>query len=175
MKKIRVTILAIISFLLLSFMSVPTATALSITPYACMDMGWHYRTFNKSTVFLPKGIHFKAGPGGEVEATIQGSLTVGAEYDASFSFSESAVVASAEQTFGVNLKLSATIATTFGFSHSIQNGMYGNLRFGNFGYEYDFEKYYLNSFCQKTSSEIGHVLKMPSASTWGYRYWETQN
>jgi hypothetical protein len=175
MKKLHLSLLAIIGLSLSMFIAAPSAKALTITPYACMDMGWHYRTYNKNTVFLPKGIHFKAGPGGEVVATVQGSLTVSAEYDASFSFSESAVVATAEQTFGINLKVSATIASSFSFSHPIQNGKYGNMRFGNFGYEYDFEKYYLNSYCQKTSSEIGHVLKMPSTSTWGYRYWETQN
>jgi hypothetical protein len=35
------------------------------------------------------------------------------------------------------------------------------------------KKYYVSSACSVTSSYVGTVTKMPSANTWGYRYWET--
>lgn len=35
------------------------------------------------------------------------------------------------------------------------------------------DKYYVNSMCQVTSDIKGTVNRMPSANTWGYRYWET--
>lgn len=35
------------------------------------------------------------------------------------------------------------------------------------------KKYYVDSACTVTSSYVGTVTTMPSANTWGHRYWET--
>ena len=47
------------------------------------------------------------------------------------------------------------------------------VQFGNWGYRMGVKKYYVNSACQVTSSYVGTVTRMPSANSWGYRYWET--
>ncbi|MGC5033862.1 hypothetical protein [Micromonospora sp. DT229] len=89
--------------------------------------------------------------------------------------SASAVVLSAELTFGINASVTSTISQTFNYSKPISNGKYGNLQFGNWGWRMGVEKYYLNASCAKTNSSTGTVTRMPSALTWGYRYWETSS
>lgn len=159
----------------LSFVQIQPSSALTITPYSCMDMGWHYRTYNKTQIFIPTGNKYTSGPGGTVTAAIQGTQTVSSEISASFTFSASAVVATASTTFGVTLGLSTSISESYSYSHIVSSGKYGNLQFGNRGYKYNFEKYYLNNLCQKTSSNIGQVLQMPTSNEWGYKYWETNS
>lgn len=85
----------------------------------------------------------------------------------------SAIVASAEGTFGIDATVSGSRSETMGYERTISsNSKYGHLQFGNWGYKMGVKKYY-ESACRVGSSYTGTVTKMPSANTWGYRYWET--
>jgi opacity protein-like surface antigen len=174
MKRIK-SISSMAMCLVFSVISVQPTAAVSVTPYSCLDMGWHYRTYNKTQIFIPTGKKYTSGPGGTVTASIQGTQTVSSEINASFTFSASAVVATASTTFGASFGLSTSISESYSYTHIVNSGKYGNLQFGNHGYKYTFEKYYLNNLCQKTSSNIGLVLRMPTSDHWGYRYWETNS
>lgn len=151
-----------------------TAAEPAPQPFACSDMGWHYRTFSRQDLHIGLGIHFKSGPGGTVSASIQKSLSTTVGVSMSTTFSASAIVSSAEATFGINASVTASIAQTFNFSRNISaNNKYGNLRFGNWGWSMGVEKYYLDNNCKQTQKFTGTVTRMPSANSWGYRYWET--
>ena len=52
---------------------------------------------------------------------------------------------------------------------------YGHLQFGNWGWKMKVCKYVISSTCATTSDVTGTVNRMPSASTWGFRYWETSS
>lgn len=85
--------------------------------------------------------------------------------------SGSAVVASAEATFGINASVTQTLSQSYSYSRKISsNTKYGNLRFGNWGWRMGLQKYYVNSSCNITTSYTGTVTRMPSALSWGYRY-----
>ncbi|MEV5691410.1 hypothetical protein [Micromonospora globbae] len=146
-----------------------------VTPMACVDMGWHYRTFSKQDLHIPAGIHFKSGPGGTVGASIQYNLSTTFAVSSGISVSASAVVLSAEGTFGINASVTSSLAQSYTYSRTISSGKYGNLQFGNWGWRMGVEKYYMNSSCVKTDSVTGTVTRMPSALSWGYRYWETSS
>ena len=87
--------------------------------------------------------------------------------------SVSTVVASAEATFGINASVTATLAQTYTFSHAITAGKYGHVQFGNWGWKMNLKRWVVNSACVVTSTVNGTVNKMPSAISWGFRYWET--
>ncbi len=173
MKKIRITILAIISFLILSFMAVPTATALSITPYACMDMGWHYRTFNIKDHFQPTTDELQSVGPSTLRMAITDTQTFSKEFNFSFAVNFDLLKADVEAKFGGALTWSdsSTIKKSFE-SDPIPAGKMGHVEYGNVGVKFDFEKYYLNSYCQKTQSFTEHITHM-SAGKWRFKYWIT--
>lgn len=144
-----------------------------VVPLACADMGTHYRVFNKQDVHIPLGIHYKSGPGGTVKASIQTSLSTTLKVSMSASFSAGALIAKAETTFGIEASVTATIQQTYEYSNNIKAGKYGHLQFGNWGWRMGVEKYTLDANCRKSSSVEGTVTSMPSAASWGYKYWET--
>ena len=143
--------------------------------FGCPDAGTHYRVFNKKDLHIPVGIDFKSGPGGSTKASIQNSLSTGVKVSAGVSFSAGALVAKAETTFGIESSVTASIAHTFEYSHNISSNKYGHLRFGNWGWRMGAEKYTVDRTCRVKNKVTGTVTAMPSASTWGYRYWETSS
>ena len=144
--------------------------------FGCGDQGTHYRVFNKKNdIHIPAGIDFKSGPGGSTKASVQHSLSTSLKVSMGAKFSAGALVASAETTFGIEASVTATIQQAFEYSHPIANNKYGHLRFGNWGWRMGVEKYTVDRNCRVTSSTKGTVTAMPSASSWGYRYWETSS
>ncbi|MBX6356302.1 MAG: hypothetical protein IRZ05_10680 [Micromonosporaceae bacterium] len=151
------------------------ARADGVTPFACAEAGTHYRTFSKQDLHIPLGIDFKSGPGGTVTASIQYNFSTTISVSISATVSTSAIVASAETTFGINASVTASIGSSYGYSHNITAGKYGHLQFGNWGWRMGVEKYVYDRNCRLTSDVTGTVTRMPSAASWGYRYWETSS
>ena len=141
---------------------------------ACAEYGWNYSTYSKTDIHLPSGVHWKNGPGGTVSASRESTQSASMSVSMSVSVSYSAIVAKAEGTFGIDATVSGSRSETMGYLRTISSSSrYGHLQFGNWGYKMGVKKYYVNSACDVTSSYVGTVNKMPSANTWGYRYWET--
>lgn len=140
---------------------------------ACSDAGWHYRTYSPSKIHIGTGLDFKNGPGGHVEATRQTNLTAATKISLGVEASVSSVVASAKASFGYDVTSTASQGETWGYGHDISPAHYGHLQFGNWGWRMNVEKYYMDASCRLTKSYTGTVPQMPSAKTWGYRYWET--
>lgn len=141
---------------------------------ACAEYGWNYSTYSKTNIHIPSGVHWKNGPGGTVSASRESTQSASMTVSMSVSVSYSAIVVEAEGTFGIDATVSGSRSETMGYSRTISsNSRYGHLQFGNWGYKMGLKKYYVNSACDVTSSYVGTVTKMPSANTWGYRYWET--
>jgi hypothetical protein len=155
--------------------SAATGEGDEISPNSCPEVGWHYRVFNKQDLHIPAGLHYKSGPGGTVSATVQHNLSATLGTSINTSVNGSLVVASAGVTFGINASVTSSISQTYTYSRNIAAGKYGNVQFGNWGWRMGLEKYYLASGCTVTSSYTGTVTKMPSAGSWGYRYWETNS
>jgi hypothetical protein len=175
MKKIQSTIITSIALLLLSLLGTPSAHAVSVTPYACMDMGWHYRTFNPVEHFEIMSGPKLRGPGGVFDEDFPGTYTTQQDFIGDFDFSKSTIVAVAESTFGKNLTLSSTTSGTFNFKSAIPLGAYLDVAFGYKSIKFEFEKYYLNSFCQKTTSHFGSVKKLARGKIWDHLPWEIYN
>lgn len=141
---------------------------------ACVDMGWHYDAYSKQDLHIPSGTHWKSGPGGTVSASKEYSQAASMSVSIGVSVSYSAIVAEAEASYGIDASTSSSRSETYTYSRNISsNSKYGHLQFGNWGWRMGVDKYYVNSVCRVTSEYTGTVNKMPSANTWGYRYWET--
>lgn len=147
----------------------------TIKPMACIDKGWHYSMSGLRDKHLPTGTHWKSGPGGQVEAAKERSQTASLSVSMGVSVSASTLVVEAEQSYGINASVSTTRSETYKYSRNISSGKYGHLQFGNWGWGMNVRKYYVNHACDVTKSYRGTVNKMPSANTWGYRYWETRS
>jgi hypothetical protein len=151
-----------------------SASALESSAQACAEYGWNYSTYSKTDIHIPSGVHWKNGPGGTVSASRESTQSASMSVSMSVSVSYSAIVAKAEGTFGIDATVSGSRSETMGYSRPISSSSkYGHLQFGNWGYKMGLKKYYVDSACSVTSSYVGTVTKMPSANTWGYRYWET--
>lgn len=152
-----------------------TASAAESGTQACIDYGWHYSTYSKTdNIHIPSGVHWKSGPGGTVSASRESTQSASMAVSMSVSVSYSAIVASAEATFGIDATVSGSRSETMGYSRTISsNSKYGHLQFGNWGYKMGVKKYYVDNVCRVGATYTGTVTKMPSANTWGYRYWET--
>lgn len=149
------------------------AQAEDVTPFACDEMGTHYRTYNLTNIHIPTGIDWKSGPGGTVTSSIESSQSATMGVSISATVSTSAIVASAEATFAIDASVTATRAQSYTYSNNISAGKYGHLQFGNWGWRMNVEKYTYNSSCVLTEDVIGTVTKMPSGNSWGFRFWET--
>ncbi|QGN46416.1 hypothetical protein ACN26Y_09040 [Micromonospora sp. WMMD558] len=143
--------------------------------FGCPEAGTHYRVFNRKGIHIPVGMTFKNGPGGTTKAAIQTGLEATVKVSASASFSAGALVAKAETTFGIEASVTSKIQHTWEYSRNIDPKKYGNLRFGNWGWRMGAEKYTVDSRCKVKNKKSATVTAMPSASTWGYRYWETSS
>ena len=141
---------------------------------ACAEYGWNYLTYSRTGLHIPSGVHWKNGPGGTVSASRESTQSASMSVSMSVSVSYSAIVAEAEATFGVDATVSGSRSETVGYSRTISSSSrYGHVQFGNWGHKMGVKKYYVGSACTVTSSYVGTVTKMPSANSWGYRYWET--
>jgi hypothetical protein len=175
-RRIRTAVLcasALAAGLIGSTVATAPAHAADVTPYACDEVGTHYRTFNKTNIHIPTGVDWKSGPGGTVTSSIEKnqSATVGVSIGATVS--TSAVVASAEATFSIDASVTSSRTESYTYSNNIAAGKYGHLQFGNWGWRMSLEKYTYNSSCVLTEDVTGTVTKMPSANRWGFRFWET--
>ncbi len=169
----RLGIAAAASSLLLLAGATP-ASAVTSGTQVCSDYGWHYSTYSKTNIHIPTGVHWKHGPGGTVTANRESTQTASMTVSMSVSVSYSAIVTSAEGTFGIDASVSNSRSEAIGYSRTISsNSKYGHLQFGNWGYKMGVKKYYVNSACSVSSTYTGTVTAMPSANTWGYHYWET--
>ena len=172
MKKLHLSLLAIIGLSLSMMVAAPSATAVSVTPYSCIDMGWHYRTFSPSEHFETLSGPKLRGPGGVFDENFPGTYKTQQVFVGDFDFSKSAIVAVAESTFGKNLSLSAETSGTFNYTRLIYPADYLDVSFGYRSIDFDFEKYYLNSFCQKTISYLGSVNKLARGKIWDHLVWD---
>ncbi|HEU5222772.1 MAG TPA: hypothetical protein VFU07_03730 [Candidatus Lumbricidophila sp.] len=164
-------VVALIGVPLSTFGSVQAASA---STQVCSDAGTHYVVSNKQGIHLPSGIDWKSGPGGTVTSSIESTQTTSLSVSMSGSFSTGAIVAQAEVTFGVDASVSQSIGSTYTYSHPVTAGKYGHVQFGNWGWAMNVRKYEVSSStCTITSDTYGTVNRMPSANSWGFRYWET--
>lgn len=135
------------------------------------DPGTYYSVWSKQDKRFHVGMHYKGGPGGTVTATTQYSLSVSATVNMSTSVSVSAVVASANGTFGISATTGSSISQTWSHTWSVSPGRYGNVQWVNWGWSMNVRKDVIGSSCNK-SSWTG-TASLPSVSSWGYYYWET--
>lgn len=155
--------------------AVPTTqTAVPASAQVCSDYGTHYSTSGLQTnIFIPTGIDWKSGPGGTVTSSIENSQTATMSVNIGVSVTYSAIVASAQATFGISAAQSSTRSQTYTYSHAVTSGTYGHLQFGNWGYRMTVRKWVVDTACNVTSDTTGTVTRMPSTSSWGFQYWET--
>lgn len=144
-------------------------------PDACDAVGTHYKVFKKKDRHIPIGIEFKDGPGGLVKASIQHKLAVTLSVSLGATFKAGAIIASAETTFNITASVTAEVTQTHEYQHKVPKKKFGHLRYGNWGWRMGVQKYVINSNCKVTSRTNGTVRAMPSAFTWGYRYWTTKS
>ncbi len=164
-----ISVLTTAALIAVSFVAQPvSAQADDVTPYACPEMGTHYIVSNNQSLHIPTGVDWKSGPGGTVSSSIEYSQTATMSVSLSTTFSLSAIVSEADATFGIS-------ASTYTYSHAVAAKKYGHLQFGNWGWKMKVRKYVVSSTCATTSDVTGTVNRMPSASTWGFRYWETSS
>lgn len=152
----------------------PTFAA-NISPMSCSDMGWHYAVSGKADTHLPTGTDWKSGPGGTVSSSLEYSQATAITVSASFSYSVSSIVSAAQATYGISAAATSSKNVSYTYTHAVTAGKYGHLQFGNWGWSMNFQKYYLDNYCTTTSSSSGVVNRMPSANSWGFRYWETNS
>ena len=152
------------------------ASAARAVADSCVESGWQYSTFSRTSLHIPTGIHWKSGPGGTVTASLEKGQSATLGVSIGTSVSADMVVAKAEATFGINASVTSSVVQTYVYTHPINAGKYGNMQFGNWGSKMGLKKYYVSgATCTVTSSYSGTVTRMPSASSWGFRYWETSS
>ncbi|NYG07448.1 hypothetical protein BJ986_001935 [Phycicoccus badiiscoriae] len=174
LKNLKRSCVAVTAATLMLVGETTSASAVEAGTQACAEYGWNYSTYSKTDIHIPSGVHWKSGPGGTVSASRESTQSASMTVSMSVTVSYSAIVASAEGTFGIDATVAGSRSETMGYSRTISSSSrYGNLQFGNWGYKMGVKKYYVDPACQVTSSYVGTVTKMPSANTWGYRYWET--
>lgn len=141
---------------------------------ACPDAGKHFvEASNARDTHIGTGNVWKAGPGGTVSAAIEhnqtASVTLSRELSGTVGISE---VVSASGTIGLSTQESSTISESFGYSHDVPPDMYGNIQFGNWGWDVDIHVYDFDSNCSPVNEQFGSA-RVPSSDHWGYNYWYT--
>lgn len=150
-----------------------TADEPSMTIAACPEMGWRYDLSSHRTVHIPTGTDFMSGPGGQVTSSIEYGHEASTSVNISATYSVDAIVSSAEATFGLDLSSTASQSQSYSYTHDVPPGRYGHIQYGNWGSGMNVSKYYVDQNCGITNRTDGVVNAIPSANTWGFRYWES--
>jgi hypothetical protein len=117
----------------------------TVRPTACSERGDHYPVSNKKDLFIPVGIDFKSGPGGTTTAAVQRTLATSLSVQLGATFKAGAIVASAEANMSITGTVTATIQETHTYSHNISANKYGHLRYGNWGWKMDPQKFTMDA------------------------------
>jgi hypothetical protein len=138
------------------------------------DRGWYSQINSHTSYQLPAaGTHFKDGPGGTVTASVTKSSTVSASMTASTEVSISDIISSVKATVSASAEKSQTITVGHQYSHSIPSGSYGNLQYGSWGYNVNWQAVFDNGNCTYRYGDSG-TAKVPTDAV-GWKYWSTSS
>lgn len=165
---------ATLAFTLLSGvvgLSVP-ADADSTSPTGC-PTGCYDITSQTSYHLWDGKTWWKDGFGGTVTGTVSSSSTVSSTATGSGSFTVGGIVAQAKIEVSPSVTNSTVTTTGHTYSHNITSNMYGNLRYGSWGYYVGWARYYDSASCTTTRVASG-TAKVSSVAV-GWRYYETSS
>lgn len=140
---------------------------------ACDQVGqtWYTATINNSNYFMGVGTIFRAGPGGSIQSSIEGSKTVSVQSSVAGSIGVDNIVKASIEA-GASTAVSSSTRQTYTFSHDISPNRYGNMQFGNYGWKVTVKKYKIVPPCN-TTVVVSGTAEVPSRDYWGYKYWES--
>ena len=138
----------------------------------CNQVGqvWYEANVTNSNYFMGVGTIFKAGPGGSMSSSFEGTYTLSVQSNVAASIGVSNIV-DASISAGASTASEYSTGQTWVYQHDITPGRFGNMRFGSYGWETNVRMYKIVPPCRTTTVASGWA-KLPSNS-WGYYYWET--
>lgn len=157
--------------------TVAALTALAIAAPASADADEctpndHLEITSSRTNFMgAEGNYFKAGPGGTMTVTSKTASTIQATATVTAGVTVEAVVTTAKAEVSASISQSVTVETGQQYSHDVSPGKYGNIQYGAFGFDVDWQKVRVYSNCSYTVLAVGSG-KVPTRA-YGWQYWET--
>ncbi|MFX4295312.1 hypothetical protein [Streptomyces bohaiensis] len=119
------------------------------------------------------GQTWKSGPGGSISISSNKSGSYSTTFTGGGGMTVGILVAEVKADVSAGATRTSSWSTGYTFNRNIPAGKYGNVRYGTWGHEVRWERYYEQPNCNKTQRTTGTGKVANTAH--GFRYWSTNS